>query len=129
MPETQDKQLFEQWTIIELFGHDRIAGMTSEITIAGEGFLRVDVPKTDECQPYTAILSTKAIYSITPVTQVTALAAAQQINKKPIYIYSALEEKQRQLMLPTKEHDWYDHKPRFEAVVNSDPITNEGEDE
>lgn len=107
MKPEEKQEVFEQWTIIELFGHERIAGFTTEITIAGEGFLQVDVPKTEECQTYSTILSTRAIYSITPVTQVTALAAAEQFNKKPICLFSAVKEKQRQLMLPTNNDDWY----------------------
>ena len=32
------------WAIVEIFGHQRIAGFLSEQTIGGQSFVRVDVP-------------------------------------------------------------------------------------
>ena len=37
-------ETFEHWCIVELFGHQRIAGKVSEQTIGGGAFVRVDVP-------------------------------------------------------------------------------------
>lgn len=37
----------EFYAIVELFGHQRIAGKISEQTIAGQNFIRVDVPDTE----------------------------------------------------------------------------------
>lgn len=36
---------FEQWAIVDLFGHTRIAGKVSEQVIGGCSFVRVDVPE------------------------------------------------------------------------------------
>ncbi len=38
------EQKFEAWAIVELFGHQKIAGRLTEQTIGGCHFLRVDVP-------------------------------------------------------------------------------------
>lgn len=35
---------FESWAILELMGHRRLAGYVREITLAGAGMLRIDVP-------------------------------------------------------------------------------------
>lgn len=35
---------FEQFAVVELFGHQIIAGKVSEQVIGGQGFVRVDVP-------------------------------------------------------------------------------------
>lgn len=35
---------YSGWTIVELLGHRRLAGMVTEATIAGAGFLRIDMP-------------------------------------------------------------------------------------
>ena len=36
--------MFEQTCIVELMGHNMIAGKVTEQTIGGQGFVRVDVP-------------------------------------------------------------------------------------
>lgn len=36
------------WAIVELFGHARIAGRVTEQVIAGQGFIRADVPLLPE---------------------------------------------------------------------------------
>lgn len=38
------KPPFEGWAILELMGHRRLGGYVSEATVAGAGFLRIDVP-------------------------------------------------------------------------------------
>lgn len=35
---------FESWAVLELMGHRRLAGFVREVTIAGAGLLRIDVP-------------------------------------------------------------------------------------
>lgn len=37
---------FDLWCIVELFGHNRIAGRCTEQNVAGVNMLRVDVPAT-----------------------------------------------------------------------------------
>ena len=41
-----ENEKFESWVVIELFGHQQIAGKASEATIGGCPFLRVDVPES-----------------------------------------------------------------------------------
>lgn len=41
---TDEKPAFEGWAILELMGHRRLGGHVSEATVAGAGFLRIDVP-------------------------------------------------------------------------------------
>ena len=35
----------DQWAIVELFGHQRIAGKISEHAVGGCSFVRIDVPE------------------------------------------------------------------------------------
>lgn len=63
---------FNLWCIVELFGHNRIAGKCSEQSIAGNNFLRVDVPTTSKQSGFTRFLSASAIYAINPVTEEVA---------------------------------------------------------
>ena len=39
---------FEEWAVLELFGHQRLAGLVSEVQIGGASFVRVDVPHEDK---------------------------------------------------------------------------------
>jgi hypothetical protein len=86
---SEEKERFETWAIVELFGHSRIAGKVSEQRIAGAGFLRVDVPGTEGFQPFTRFYGAEAAYSITPTTEVIARRAAGLIGTAPIVVYGA----------------------------------------
>lgn len=82
---------FEQWAIVELFGHARIAGKVTEQTIGGCSFIRVDVPATGDLQGYTKLYGNGAIYSIGFVDEETAMAAAASMHQQPIDAWSARE--------------------------------------
>jgi hypothetical protein len=70
-------EAFESWAIVELFGHQRVAGCVSEQQLAGTTFLRVDVPETDSAEPYTRYYGAGSIYSVTPVSEEIARTAAE----------------------------------------------------
>lgn len=72
------------WAIIELMGHQRMAGLVTEETVAGHGFLRVDVPEAPGQPPYTRFLSPASIYAINPTTEELARRAAQAWRPKPV---------------------------------------------
>lgn len=80
---------FESYCIIELFGHQRITGKVTEQVIAGQGFIRVDVPKTQNHPAFTRMFGSGAIYSITPVSQEIMQSAAEGIWIEPILIYNS----------------------------------------
>jgi hypothetical protein len=77
----------ETWAIVELFGHQIIAGLVSEQIIAGQGFVRVDVPGTDGQDPYTKMYGPNAIYCITPSDEATVHAAVEGLRPKPIEVW------------------------------------------
>jgi hypothetical protein len=90
--------IFETFAIVEIFGHTRIAGRVSEQIIAGNGFLRVDVPELPAAgrypmQPaFTRLYGTAAIYSITPVSEEIAMQAAQSMRVRPVDVYIAVPQ-------------------------------------
>lgn len=86
---TDSVQNFEAWAIVELFGHNKIAGKCSEQNVAGTNFLRVDVPSTTMHPLFTRLLNHGAIYAINPVTEEVARAFAERINSAPIEAYDA----------------------------------------
>ena len=79
---TQEK--FEHWMIVELMGHNIIAGFVSEQTIGGAALIRVDVPKTDNAGPFTKFFNNSAIYAMTPTTEEVATVAANKLAVRPI---------------------------------------------
>lgn len=78
------EQTFESWAIIELFGRTRLAGLVSEKTVAGDGFLQIQVPATKYQPEFSKFIKPSAVYAITPVTEETARYTAEQINTAPI---------------------------------------------
>ena len=93
-----EEKAFQQWAVVELFGHQQIAGMVSEQTIAGQGFIRVDVPACADQEAFTRLFGTGAIYSIIPTTEEIATAFARRNVSRPINRWD--------LALPKpKEHD------------------------
>ena len=82
-----NEESFDCWAVVELFGHTQIAGKVSEQSIAGQGFLRVDVPEDESHSAYTRLLGHGAIYSIIPCDEAIARAFSRKNYQPPIYRY------------------------------------------
>jgi hypothetical protein len=80
---------FDVWALVELMGHQRIAGRVTEAQIGGAKFVRVDVPASEGVQALTKYLGSSSIYAITPVTEETATAIARQLKVAPISEWDA----------------------------------------
>uniref|UniRef100_A0A6H1ZEJ5 Uncharacterized protein n=1 Tax=viral metagenome TaxID=1070528 RepID=A0A6H1ZEJ5_9ZZZZ len=78
---------FEQFAVVELFGHQIIAGMVSEQMIGGQGFVRVDVPAVDGQEGFTKFYGAGAIYALTPCDEATMLRAVQGLRQQPIEVW------------------------------------------
>ena len=78
---------FKQFAIVELFGHQMIAGEVTEQVIGGQGFVRVDVPGTDGQEGFTKFYGAGAIYAITPTDEKTMRSAVEGLNKKPVEVW------------------------------------------
>ena len=94
MNETDKK--FEAWGLLELFGHQRIAGKLSEETIGGCHFIRIDVPALpavgrnafETATPaYTRYFTQGAIYSMTPTSEAVAHAMAANLRVEPVHAW------------------------------------------
>ncbi len=92
MPEVQEK--FDSWAIIEIMGHQRLAGHVTEQAVAGSALLRVDVPEVtteprwgnpgETIPAFTTFISSGSIYRMTPCTEEVAMAAIKQFRERPI---------------------------------------------
>ena len=81
MSESNEK--FESWGLLELFGHQRLAGKLSEQTIGGCHFIRIDVPEVGETAAYTRFFTQGAIYGMTPMEDETARKLAPGRSRPP----------------------------------------------
>ncbi len=75
---------FNEFCLVELFGHQKIVGRVSEATLAGGAFLRVDVPAVAENKAFTRFYGPSAIYSISPVTDEIAMGLIAQYRNEPV---------------------------------------------
>lgn len=107
-----NEQAATMYAVVELFGHQKIAGAVSEQTFGGSTLVRVDVPEIqfqekdynswDEDKreypvtqrtiaAHTRSFGPGAIYSINWCDEETAKAAARSIQHEPLKPYSARE--------------------------------------
>ena len=84
---------FEEWAVLELFGHQRLAGLVTEVQLGGASFVRVDVPEDGKKKAWklTKMYNPSAIYSITPVTEDTARMVAKSVSGEPVTRWDVVE--------------------------------------
>lgn len=80
----QQPESFDQYCLVEMMGRQRIAGRVTEKTIAGAGFLQVDVPETKTNPAFTRLIAPGSLYAINLVTEEVARMYAENLNVKPI---------------------------------------------
>ena len=79
-----ETKTFDEWAIVDLFGHSRIVGRVTEATLAGGAFVRVDVPGFNGRPPFTRFFGPSAIYSLSPVTEEIALGLMANGRNEPV---------------------------------------------
>ncbi len=100
----EETPTFEQWAVLELMGHRRLAGLLTEQTIAGAAFLRIDIPSDTEVPKATQWYAPGAVYAITPCTEATARRVAEGTSWSPPVSEWELPETQR-ITAPPSRHD------------------------
>lgn len=75
---------FDEWVIVELLGHRKLAGRVREVTLAGAGMLRLDVPATDGHGAQTQYIAPGSVYALHPTTEAIAAAAAARFRPAPV---------------------------------------------
>lgn len=82
-----EQEAFRQWAIVDVMGHQRYVGYVSEQVIAGQGFVRVDIPSVGDTPEWTKLIGTSSIYAITPVSEEIARQMADTQSAKPVQAY------------------------------------------
>jgi len=118
MPENQDRGTEGFWGLVEIFGHQQIAGFVSSQTVGGQSFVRVDVPETMKQAAWSKLYGAGAIYAMTPMAEDLVRQRANALEVAPLTAWDLPEEwreKIRQPLLPApvsnyqdKAADWLD---------------------
>jgi hypothetical protein len=97
----KNEAAFNGWAILELMGHRKMAGYVSEVTFAGKGMIRIDVPGkrptlTERIESgegglpggdepcATQLYSPDALYCLTPTSEEMARAVAASAQPMPV---------------------------------------------
>lgn len=83
------EEKFDQWCVLELMGHRRLAGKVTDAVIGGGAFLRIDIPSKNDGFT-TQYYSPQSVYAITPTTEEIARTVAKQNQPEPIYKWELL---------------------------------------
>lgn len=84
---SEAQTIIEGWAIVELFGHNKIAGYVTTSIIGTSGMLRVDIPAVDDMAAYTRFYGPGAIYSLTLVEEAIAREALASIRPAAVTVY------------------------------------------
>lgn len=90
-----------QWGILQLMGHVRIAGIISEEERFGAKVGRIDIPRENGTFS-TEYFNASSIYRLQFTTEEVARTVAAQIENRPIYSY---EMPRPQLTEPVRERE------------------------
>jgi len=82
-----ESNAFENWCVIEIMGHQRLAGFVTEQALGGANMLRVDVPENNGIAAFTTFLGASSIYRMTVVTEEIARGVAASIQVRPVSAY------------------------------------------
>ncbi len=93
----------ELFALVELFGHQRIAGKVTEHSMGSSTFIRIDVPETTQQPKFTRFVNPSAVYAINPVTEEVMNQLAEQILQKPIDSWDI--RRMQEKLLALKEHE------------------------
>lgn len=105
---SQNTPPLDTWAVVELFGHQKIAGKLSEVNIGANVMIKVMVPKTDYHPEYDRLFNPSAIYAINPMEESLVVRYAETLKVAPITPYEAsamfekiIEEKVQRRLQPT----------------------------
>ena len=106
------EKTFEEWAILELMGHRRLAGLVKEQTIGSASFIRIDVPDGKGGFSATQFYNPAAVYCMTPTSKETAEKVAARNRPEPVSRW--------ELQAPDPEEK-KNFSPEDEDLPSSDP--------
>lgn len=79
-----EQKIFEEWAILELMGHRRLAGLVREQTIGSASFIRIDVFIDGDEAIASQFYNPLAVYCMTPVGEDLARQIAKKDQPRPV---------------------------------------------
>jgi hypothetical protein len=119
---------FDQWAILELMGHRRLAGRVTDAVIGGGAFLRIDIP-TKKGELITQFYSPQAVYCISPTTEELARAVAYQSEPEPVHRWELPELNVGVAGTPADNFPYYDKDTEDREDDDGEGGSEENEDE
>lgn len=77
----------ELWAVLEVMGHERIAGKITEKPIGNSIFMQVDVPASDKLPGFTRLYHPNSLFSFTPVPEQVARIMAGSLQKTAVSVH------------------------------------------
>lgn len=109
--------------VVELFGHQKIAGYVSEHNVAGAPFIRVDVPETESTPGFSRMFHPNAIYCFNPCDVETMIAMVDRLEVRPIEPFEirkmVAKISAQQLIDESDPYGIYDAQSKAESEVNT----------
>lgn len=102
----------DEWMVVEMLGHRRVAGRVREVQVAGAGFLRLDIPASDGREAQTQFIAPGSVYALHPVAEAIARAAAGRLNTEPVHRWE----------LPAAAIGAEPHQPDDEDLDDDEPF-------
>lgn len=87
MSDNETNEKFGVWAILELMGHQRMAGYVTEETLFGTALGRIDVPGNDVDLSLTQYFGGHTIYRLTPVSEAVARRFAILNRPRPVTLF------------------------------------------
>ncbi len=83
MENTTQIPKFQEWCVVELMGHVRMAGLVTEVELFGSKQGRIDIPNGDGF--VTQYFNGSSLYRLTPTTEEIARAVAISNQPEPVH--------------------------------------------
>lgn len=103
---SDDNGKLETWAVLELMGHQRLAGFVREVSLGSAAMLRVDVPEIDAIPAFTKFVAPAALYAVTPCTEEVAMAVIKRERVAPVTLFAMPPNRQR--LLPGNAAEYAD---------------------
>lgn len=101
------EKAFEEWAILELMGHRRLAGLVREVSIGGASFIRIDVPGVGFVEwSATQFYNPAAVYCMTPVSEELARQVAMRDQPEPVTYWELSPPEQPKERPPVEKIDF-----------------------